>query len=726
MRQQEKSEPLTSRITVPVIIGAALSLALVVAFGVYAVLRVDGLAVERQRNFARSGIAEQVDGLAREQRSVTLWNDSVLKAKAGDQQWMRENLGEWLHSYYGQDRVYVLDERNRPIHAMRDGMTVDPASFGGEAGAIMPLVARLRTQMRQRSAEPGITDLVRLGSVPAIVSVQPIMPDTELVRQEAGTEYVHVASQLVDAELVSRVAAHYLIEGARLTSIDPQTTASVPLLDSGNATLGFLTWEPDRPGLAVVTQTAPALLAGVLLGAAVLGFILRRLRRASRELQSSEEDARYLAFHDTLTELPNRALFEDRLDQALATVRRGRGRMALLCVDLDRFKHVNDTLGHDAGDQLVKQVAERLGEGVREIDTVARVGGDEFAIVLVDIRDQRTAEKVSERILADLGEPFDIKGDQIFISASIGIALSPQDGIDVRELFRKADIALYAAKRSGRSCFRVFSDDMDDTLKHKHRIERDLRQALEGSRPVELAYQPVFAMDGLTLLGAEATLDSDHFAHGGLPVSQLIAIAEERGVIGLLTERMLAAACAFARDSEVPWLSIALSPVFLRQEGAAQLVQSVLAEAGVTADRLQVEIGEGLLLDGNPAALAAVRALREAGVRIALDDFGTGPSSLTLLRLHRVDKLKIDRSFVRLLGGSDPGEAIVRAIAQLAAALGIGVAAEGVETPEQRTTLAALGCQEIQGSLLSPPMPAARFARMARLRPALRSVRSAG
>lgn len=726
MRHQGKHRPSTSQVTFPVVVGAVLALALVVAFGIYAVAQVDDAALQRQRTFVRSGLQEQIANLVREQRSVTIWNDAVVNAKAGNQDWMRRNLGEWLHSYYGQDRVYVLNEHDRPIHAMRDGTTLDPSSFDGDATAILPLAERLRSQMAGQPEEPGITDIVLLGKTPAIVSVQPLLPDNESVRQTAGTEYIHVASKLIDAKLLGWISEHFLLGGAYLAPPEARLPASVPITGSGRVTLGYVAWQPIRPGLALIKQAAPALIVGGMLAMALLVFVLRRLRNASRQLQTSEEDARYLALHDTLTDLPNRLLFEDRLDQTLANVRRGRGRTALLCIDLDRFKHVNDTLGHHVGDQLVRRVAARLGDGVRESDTVARVGGDEFAIVLVDIRDRRTAEKVSERILADLDEPFEIMGNQIFVSASIGIALSPEDGTEASELLRKADIALYAAKRSGRACYRVFAEGMDDMLKHKHRVEHELRQALEGDRPIGIAFQPIFAMDGQVLLGAEVSLDWDHAVHGGLPASQLVSIAEERGIIGLLTERMLSAACAFARDSGVPWLSIALSPVFLRQEEAAQIVLSLVAEAGIPNGRLQVEIGESVLLDANPAVLAAIRTLREAGIQIALDDFGTGPSSLTLLRLHRIDKLKIDRSFVHLLDGTDPAAAIVKAIAELATALGIRVAAEGVETAEQRTTLAALGCNEIQGPLLARQMPADRFARMIHGETAANTTRSAG
>lgn len=716
MHVQNKHRPLTFQVTLAVIAAAAFSLALVLAFSIYAVHGVDQIAVERQKTFVRSGLAEQVQNLIREQQSVTVWDDAVINVKAGNQNWMAENLGEWMYSYYGHDRVYILDDRNRPVHVMKDGHTLPTSAFNEDAAAVMPLILKLRDQLDRAASNAGgsvtstvAEDFVLIGKTPAIVAVQPIVPSSDRVAQEAGAEYVDVSVQLIDARLIGWIGQHFLIDKAVFSPSDPQVSASVPLVDSEGRTLGYLTWQPVRPGFTLVKQAAPALIGAVLLGAALLVFLLRRLRRASLQLHTSENDAQYLAFHDTLTGLPNRALFEDRLSRALATVRRGRGRMALICIDLDRFKHVNDTLGHPAGDLLVKQAAMRLGEAVREIDTVARVGGDEFAIILVDIRDLRTAEDVSERILADLREPFELMGDQAFISASIGIAIAPEFGAEPEELLRKADIALYEAKRRGRGCYQVFAGDMDDILKHKLLIERELRQALEDDGGIELAYQPVFAMDGRTVVGAEATLDWSRAGGGKLPGGQLVAIAAERGLIGALTERMLRAAAGFAADTELPWIAMALSPAFLRREAAAQRVLSILAEAGVQPSRFQIEIGESLFGDGGDAALAAVTTMRKAGIRISLDDFGTGASSLTTLRRHPVDKLKIDRSFVRLLGGTDPAAAIVKAVAELAIALGMRVAAEGVETAEQQALLEALGCHEIQGPLLAPPLPAAQL-----------------
>ncbi|MEQ1951267.1 putative bifunctional diguanylate cyclase/phosphodiesterase [Mesorhizobium yinganensis] len=712
---------MTAQVTFSVIAVAVVSVMLILALAIYAVFSVDAIALERQKSFVRSGLAEQLTDLIREQQSVTVWDDSVINARAGNQDWMRDNLGEWMSSYYGHDRTYILDGKDRAIHVMKDGQTLPPAAFDDESAVLLPLVATLRERMARAQSEGDesqeskiVQDLVLLSGKPALVAVQPLIPDSQRLDIQPGTEYVDISVQLVDAALIKRIADHYLLEGMGLAATDPGIPASMPLTGSSGKTLGYLTWKPDRPGLALLVRAGPAIVAGGVLSLLLLAFLLRRLRRASQALQTSQNDAQYLAFHDTLTGLPNRALFEDRLDRALAAVRRGRGHMALLCIDLDRFKHVNDTLGHQAGDLLVKQASARLGDAIREIDTVARVGGDEFAVILVDIRDLRTAEETASRMLSDLREPFELMGDQVFISASIGIAIAPEFGTEPEELLRKADIALYEAKRGGRSCYQVFAGDMDDILKHKLLIERELRQALDADGPMDLAYQPVFAMDGQTLVGAVATLNWNRGGQGSLPGAQLVSIAAERGMIGELSRKMLRTVCAFLADTGAPWVAVALSPAFLRRERSAALVLDILADHGLAPSRLEIEIAESVLVDGDGATISALRTLREAGIRVCLDDFGTGASSLTTLRRHPVDKLKIDRSFVALLGGTDPAAAIVKSVTEMAAALGMRVAAEGVETAEQRTALAAFGCLEVQGPLMSPPLSSAQFERFAR------------
>ena len=338
---------------------------------------------------------------------------------------------------------------------------------------------------------------------------------------------------------------------------------------SNGVILGYVVWDQDRPGMSLIRKAGPALVLGGLLAASVLYFLLRRLRRTTRDLQRTQEEAHYLAGHDRLTGLPNRALFEDRLKHALLAVRRNNRRVALLYIDLDRFKNVNDTLGHAAGDELVRQTAMRLQSSVRHVDTVARLGGDEFAVIVFDIKGLSASEELCERLLAEIEEPFDIMDTQAFVSASIGVSISSGEDADPQELLRKADIALYEAKKNGRNRHAVFAGDMDDVLVRKRVIENDLRAALDTGDELFLVYQPVYAPDCATLLGAEALIRWDHPVHGGLSPQHFVTIAEERGMMNSLGDWVLREAIAFALTAEVPWIAVNLSPLQLRDPGFA-------------------------------------------------------------------------------------------------------------------------------------------------------------
>ncbi len=726
MSAHAQRSPLTFQVTLTVLMLAFFALAMVIGFGLYATMQADRVSLDRQKVFLANGLQDRISAIKREQESISVWDDSVTNAKAGNQAWMAENLSVWMYSYYGHNRVYVLDDANRPIHAMREGQVVAPSVYEEDEAALQPTITRLRQMLggavdvSQFGAPTKLVadDLVSLGGEPAILSVMPLVPSSNRITQARGSEYLHVSIEFINNAVIGKIAAKYLLAGAHLVPLSqPLSSATIPLVDSRGVVLGYIGWEQERPGLTLVRKAGPALLLAALLAASVLGFLLRRLRRASLALQTSQDQAQYLAFHDTLTGLPNRALFEDRLRRALLTTSHDAGKVALLYLDLDRFKHVNDTFGHPAGDELVRQTAARLQHMVREVDTVARLGGDEFAVILIDVGDIRGAEDISERVLHKLQEPFKLIDDQVFVSASIGIALSTGPDSDADDLLRKADIALYEAKKNGRGRYQVFAGDMDDLLLRKRKVESELRNALNGGSGIKLAYQPVFASNGKTIVGAEALIRWAHEVHGALPAAQFIAIAEERGMIGQLGAWVLTEACRFAAQTKLPWLAVNVSPLQLRDAGFAEQVASILAETGLAPERLQLEITENVLLENSDASRAMLACLRQSGIGIVLDDFGTGYSSLSYLRRHAIDKLKIDRSFVRLLDGDSNSGAIVKALIDLAGALDVEVTAEGVETEAQKTLLVAMGCQQLQGYLLSPPLEPAQLLALPGLAP---------
>jgi diguanylate cyclase (GGDEF)-like protein/PAS domain S-box-containing protein len=423
------------------------------------------------------------------------------------------------------------------------------------------------------------------------------------------------------------------------------------------------------------------------------------------EKRRSEAKIAHMALHDTLTGLPNRVLLNEELEHAIARGRRGE-LVAAHLLDLDHFKTVNDTLGHPAGDKLLQMVAERLGPLVRESDTVARMGGDEFAVVQVGIEEPADAASLALRIIDAVGAPYEIESQLVVIGVTVGIAIGPDDGDSPAQLMRNADLALYRAKGDGRATFRFFEREMDAQMQERHALERELRKALAAEQ-FELYYQPIVDLASNDISGFEALLRWRHPERGLVPPNTFISLAEEIGLIVPIGEWVIRQACAAAgKWPDDLRVAVNLSPLQFRNPGLLQLVVSALAGSGLRPDRLELEITETVLLQEGEATLNTLYRLRELGIRIAMDDFGTGYSSLSYLQSFPFDKIKIDRSFIRDIVDSTGSLNIVRAVAALAQGLGITATAEGVETEEQLERIKAEGCNEMQGFLFGAPMPA--------------------
>ncbi len=427
------------------------------------------------------------------------------------------------------------------------------------------------------------------------------------------------------------------------------------------------------------------------------------------ELQRIEAQVTHLAHHDALTGLPNRTTLRTRIEDALARVTRGE-EIAVMCLDLDRFKSVNDTLGHPVGDELLKTVAKRLRSCVREADTIARLGGDEFAIIQVGGEQPEDAIALAQRVCDVLKRSFDIDGHQVVVGTSIGIAMAPSDGEDADLLIKNADMALYGAKSDGRGAFRFFEPEMDARVKKRRELELDLRKGLELGQ-FELHYQPLQSVKTREISGFEALLRWRHPERGLVSPADFIPLSEEIGLIIPLGEWVIRQACADASQwpSNVK-VAVNVSPVQFKSGNLVSIVMSALAGSGIEPNRLEVEITESVLLLDSDSTLNTLHQLRSLGVRIAMDDFGTGYSSLSYLRSFPFDKIKIDGSFIKDLDDSEDAAAIVRAVAGLGASLGMTTTAECVETEEQMNKVAAEGYGEIQGFLFSPPRPASEVA----------------
>ncbi|WP_375273518.1 putative bifunctional diguanylate cyclase/phosphodiesterase [Methylorubrum thiocyanatum] len=422
------------------------------------------------------------------------------------------------------------------------------------------------------------------------------------------------------------------------------------------------------------------------------------------EKRQSEERLSYLALHDTLTDLPNRVQFQQLLEAAREQAGAS-GRFAVLALDLDEFKNVNDTFGHAAGDGLLRAFAERLQRFASSDVHIARLAGDEFALLAKGsaARDRHTVALLASDIVAAVASPFTVNGIRVSIGVSIGIAMAPQDGC--LEIMRRADLALYRTKGEGRNGYRFYEAEMDERIEARRALSTDLRGALDRNEFL-LHFQPIVSREG-RVRGFEALVRWKHPKRGFVSPAEFIPLAEETGVIIPLGEWILQQACATAAG----WpgdisIAVNLSPIQFRHSDLPLLVISALQESGLDASRLEIEITESVFLEATPAIKTALAKLRELGVRLSLDDFGTGYSSLSYLRRLAFDKIKIDQSFVRDLPHEQSGAAIVRAIIDLATSLKMTVIAEGVETEAQRRCLLSLGCHALQGYLFSRPVPA--------------------
>jgi diguanylate cyclase (GGDEF)-like protein len=423
------------------------------------------------------------------------------------------------------------------------------------------------------------------------------------------------------------------------------------------------------------------------------------------ERQRAEDRIAHMAGHDALTDLPNRVLLRERLEHELKRVKRGEN-LAVLCLDLDHFKSINDTLGHPIGDELLKLVADRLRGCTREPDTIARLGGDEFAIIMTQMQQPADAAILARRIRESIIKSYQVDGHQIISDISIGISIAPIDGAEPDQLLKNADMALYGAKADGRGMYRFFEAEMDKRMKERRDLEMDLRQALSNGE-FELYYQPLVNLQSNDISAFEALLRWHHPTRGLISPADFVPIAEETGLIVSIGEWVLRTACKeTANWPDDVKVAVNLSPAQLKSKNLVPMVVNALADSGMQAERLQLEITETMLMQNTFATLATLHQLRKLGVQIAMDDFGTGYSSLSYLRSFPFDKIKIDRSFIQDLSNGAEPRAIVHAVAGLAKCLNMISTAEGVETQQQLDTLQAVGCTEMQGYLFSRARPA--------------------
>jgi diguanylate cyclase (GGDEF)-like protein len=685
----------------------------------------DAVSVERQVRVTRHSINIALDELAQQQETVAVWDESALYMTRPhpNLQWLHDNIGFWLHRIFAHDEVFLLDGRDRLVQADTEGVLVPATRYQALRGDIAPLLLMVRckracvngTHDRHagrpllpnstvRTTERAVheTHLAMVGGRPAAVSAMLIKPSTEGYVKPNPDWPVLISVRYLDGSFMSELQSRYLIDAPRFSLLSGHRPDEVaePLKTEAGRRLGYIIWKPELPGSRILDALLPFAISALAVLALLMLLLTRSLKQTLNERAGFEARAAHLAYHDSLTGLPNRALLNERLQHSLAALQRG-GALSLLLIDLDRFKEVNDTLGHLAGDQLIRDFAARLQRLVRPDDTVARLGGDEFAVILCDGWKRGEIDALCAAIIQEFQVPFNLLDTQVFGGASIGAVHADGAARDATELMRRADVALYRAKAEGRGCHRVYEEGMDESDRARARLEGDLRLALEHGQFA--AWRQAQVDREGRLIGQELLLRWRHPSLGWIGAQDIIPLAEETGLILPIGQWMLHEAAKTATASHQLFTAVNLSPVQLAQAGFAEQVIAVFLEAGADLRRVELEVTEQVMLDEGATASRNLQQLREAGFRIALDDFGTGYSSLSYLRQLAVDKIKIDRSFVADLQHSRDARAIVAAIVTLGRAIGLTVSAEGVETVAQMEILLAAGCDQLQGFLFGTP-----------------------
>jgi diguanylate cyclase (GGDEF)-like protein len=678
--------------------------------------RADVVALANERALVTHALSERQSVLLRgAQRIAHSKNDLHHLWLSVDQAWLHDQVGV-LAGSPEFDLAFVIDRPSAFVYPLSEQKvssfnSLRSAALGKLADfvdALAPPSENDALGLRGPLRPPGVPRAeVRLQTFlqrPAIVAAAALDPSVWTGAQRTAPALVLV--RFISPKMLHAVGDQLELSNLRLVEGTPTANEHTLELPDGAASTIRLTWVPKHPGSEIVRDILPYI--AIALGCFLLlaGFVLRYMRRTTATIAAGENRLRHIAMHDSLSGLPNRMLFGDRLELQIEDVKRGGPPAALLSIDLDHFKDVNDTLGHHVGDGLIGAVAERLCRIVREEDLVARLGGDEFAVLTTAATDLSTLTHMADRIIETLSAPYAVAGHTLVIGASIGIVVIDRRVKNAADTMRFADMALYRAKNEGRNRACLYDAAMNADLTERKQIEQDLRLAIERSG-LTLAYQPLVSPDGERMIGVEALCRWPHPVRGQVPPTQFIPIAEQSELIIPLGEWVLRRACMDGNAWPSLIVAVNVSPLQFRRPDFVEVVERILAETGFDPPRLELELTETTLLGNVEGAGAAMRRLKALGVKLALDDFGTGYSSLLYLRKFPFDKLKIDRSFINNIETAADAAAIVHAIVGLGRGLGMKVTAEGVENAEQQLFLRAAGVHIMQGFRFGLPTAAA-------------------
>ncbi len=710
---------------------SAASVAMLGATHYYWSIKVDNAARDHAERVVTNGLERFADEIGKSGVDQTYWDEAVLSGSNRiDPKWVSDAFGRVFWEIDGYEGSVLFDHRNTAIFASARGSDERPDHYKTVIQAARPLIASIRERERKRGRvdvsklvrgsqlEP-ITahGIIRDGSAIFFLGASLVQPDSKAVPANRPASILVILERM-DKAVVDQIASRFLLNSPQLR-LDANPPArgrgQAVIRDPSGRQIAALEFDVPMPGAQLSERLWPALALFALALLAATAWIIRRGRAMAGSLVASEARATHLAFHDQLTGLPNRARLNEGFAQLASRARRSGEQFAVMCIDLDLFKAVNDNFGHLAGDELIRIVASTIQKCCGPNDFLARIGGDEFILLQADSSVER-ASALAERVIAAIAEPVELKVGRAFIGASIGLVMVDESPIDAQEALRRADLAMYAAKQAGRNGYTFFESSFDRAVKYRMTMQTHLHDALAAGE-LELVYQPQVDFAG-TIIGVEALARWDSPDLGVVPPAAFVQVAEETGLIdalGMFTIRR-----AFEDSRRWPRLRVAVnvSAVQLRTGDFVDRLNAVAIDVGVDPRRFELEITERVLLGDDPATLTGLNRLRALGFRIVLDDFGTGYSSLGYLQRYPIDKVKIDRTFVARVGIERQADAVVVAIVRLAKALGMEVLAEGVETEAQRVCLNVAGCSDVQGFLTGRPVVASQIDALIDGRPA--------
>jgi diguanylate cyclase (GGDEF)-like protein len=688
-----------------------------VAIGVFQFARHSDLAAKaREESIVNNGLTARVAEIERAIVPNLLWDEAIRHLdNKFDRAWAQENIAGFFTAHGGFRFAHVLDHDNAPIYGMQDGKDIALGPVDAVAQLISPILSEVRQAeaARQVMSAPAEYDLAN-----PIQSSEPIWIEDRLYLVTAtlvGGDFGHarlshprapivVTGLEMNSEFMALLEQRFMLSDMHMHDRDTRfenSEAHTPIRNRTGAITATIDWTPQQPGEQIIRTVMPWIMAVLFALLAATLLLYRIARRDAKRLVRSQRRTLHMAYHDKLTGIPNRARFEQGLSQALGRAAKSGQAFTLFCLDLDRFKELNDTYGHAVGDELLRGVAKQLQAVMTAGDLCARLGGDEFAI-LSSLSSQERAGELAAEIVRRLSQPIRLSIGDHAISCSVGFAIWTPDANEPLELLRRADMALYVAKNDGRNCVRTYDGDMDSSIKAMRRLKEDLKADLEDGK-LTLVYQPQVRASG-EVVGFEALVRWTHKELGPISPAIFVPLAEEAGLIKALGEFTLRQA---AEDS-LRWpgqkIAVNCSATQLQDPEFVERTVAIVTAAGAQCSDIELELTEGVLFRDEHKAQVLLDALHQAGFSIALDDFGTGFSSLSYLRKFPIDKIKIDRSFVVALGEDPKADALLLGIVNLAKTLGMRVIAEGVETQEQWLRISTAGCEKIQGYIASRPL----------------------